>query len=248
MDIETSYMEVRGIWNLKTEYIQPNRVVKDWSILCYGAKWLFEPEVMGQVVTPKEAMDRKEGTILGGIWKLLDEADIVITQNGIEFDVKKLNTKFLLYGYPPPSHYLVVDTLKIAREKFAFTSNSLDELGKKLLGIEGKIKMNIEDWDRCVEGDSDALQKMLTYCKRDVAPLLEDVYLKFLPWTTNHPNLGIYSLHDSDVCPKCESSDLKWGKTYKTPRGLWEGFRCNSCGSIGRGTSKKHNIKKVSVR
>jgi len=44
LDIETLYMEVRGIWNLKTEYIRPSLVVKDWSILCWAAKWLFEPD------------------------------------------------------------------------------------------------------------------------------------------------------------------------------------------------------------
>jgi hypothetical protein len=241
-------MEVRGIWNLKTEYIQPDRIVKGWSILCWSAKWLFEPEIMGQVVTPKEAVSREEGSILGGIWKLIDEADIVVTQNGREFDIKRLNTKFLKYNYPPPSFCSIVDTLKVAREKFAFTSNSLDELGKTILGIGGKMKMTMEDWDRCAEGNKEALTKMLTYCKRDVAPLLEDLYLKFLPWIPGHPNLGIYTDNDQDVCPKCESTDLSWTVEYQTPQGLFQGFRCCSCGSIGRGTSKEHKIKSVHLR
>lgn len=251
MDIETSYMDVRGIWDLKTEYIQPNRVVKDWSVLCYAAKWLFEPKILGESVTPKEALERTEMSVLGGIWKLLDQADIVVTQNGLNFDIKRLNTKFIKYGYPPPSSYSVVDTLKVARDKFAFYSNSLDELGKTLLGIGGKTKMSIEDWDACVEGNKKAkkaLDKMLSYCKRDVAPLLEDLYLTFLPWITSHPNLGIYSQHDGDVCPKCESQNLLWTEQYATPQGLWEGFRCQSCGTTGRGTRKEHSVKKVSIK
>lgn len=249
LDIETMYMEVRGVWSLKTEYIQPDRIVKDWSILCYAAKWLFEPEIVGEVVTPKEAVNRQEGSIIGGIWKLIDQADIIVTQNGIQFDIKKLNTKFIENGLPPPSHYLNVDTLRVAREKFSFTSNRLDELGKKLLGLDGKITMTISDWDACAEGDKEALAKMLKYCKVDVAPLLEDLYLKFLPWMTSHPNMNIFTNHDSDVCPKCESTDLSWnGTTYRTPQGLWDAFRCNACGAIGRGTKKVHKIKSTNIK
>lgn len=248
LDIETLYMEVRGIWNLKQEYIQPSRIVKDWSILCYAAKWLFEPEIMGEVVTPKEAINRTEKSIIGGIWKLIDQADIVVTQNGIEFDIKKLNTKFIEHGYYPPSPYLMVDTLKVARENFSFTSNRLDELGRKLLGLEGKMKMKEDDWDACAEGSQEGLNKMLTYCKIDVAPLLEDLYLKFLPWVKSHPNLNIYTNHDKDVCPKCESLDLSWNTQYPTPQGLWQGFRCNACGAIGRGTKKEHKIKNTSIK
>lgn len=247
VDIETLYMEIRGVWNLKTEYIQPDRVVKDWSILCYAGKWLFEPDIFGEVVTAREAISRKESSILGGLWTLLDQADIVVTHNGNNFDIKRLNTKFIENGYPPPSPYISVDTLKVARDKFDFTSNKLDELGKKLLGLDGKKHMTIEDWDQCAEGNTDALVKMLDYCKNDVAPLLEDLYLRFLPWISNHPNLNLYTIKDDIVCPKCEGSDLTWNTKYTTPQGLWKGFRCNSCGATGRGTVKEYKIKTVNT-
>ena len=241
-------MEVKGIWDLKTEYIRPEKIMKDWSILCYAAKWLFEPDIVGEVVTPKEAINRDEASILGGIWKLMNEADIIITQNGINFDIKRLNTKFLKHGYNPPSPYLNVDTCKVSKDKFSHSSNGLDFLGKTLLGIEGKMKMVEEDWDNCARGDKEALAKMLKYCKKDVAPLLEDLYLKFLPWISNHPNLNIYTNHYKDVCPKCESTDLRWSEQYPTPTGLWHGFRCNVCGAVGRGSHKEHKIKNASVR
>lgn len=242
-------MEVKGIWDLKhNDYISPGNITKDWSILAWSAKWLFEPEIMGQVVTPKEAMNREEGSILKGMWKLMDEADFIITQNGEGFDFLRLNSKFLKYGYAPPSHYLSVDTLKAAKKVIYLPSYKLDYIGKKVLGIEGKMKMSMEDWDSCAAGDKNALQKMLAYCKIDIAPLLEDWYLHLLPWIPSHPNLNIFTNHDKDVCPKCESTDLKWGKTYKTPQGLWDSFSCSACGSIGRGTKKEHNIKKVHIK
>ena len=248
LDIETLYMEVKGVWDLRTEYIRPEKIVKDWSILCYAAKWLFEPKIMGEVVTPKEAVSREEGSILGGIWKLMNEADIIVTQNGINFDIKRLNTKFLKYGYSPPSPYLNVDTLRVAKDKFAFPSNKLDHLGKTVLGLDGKMKMEEGDWDACAAGNKDALARMLVYCKKDVAPLLEDLYLKFLPWISSHPNLNVFTDLDTEVCPKCESSDIRWTTRYATPQGLFEGFRCNVCGATGRGTRQERKIKSTSVK
>jgi uncharacterized Zn finger protein len=247
LDIETAPGEFYS-WSREPKYLSPDMMIKDWSILCWSAKWLFEPEIMGQSVKPREAINRTEDSILEGIWKLMNEAQIIVTQNGNRFDIKRLNAKFIKHGYAPPSNYSSVDTLVTARERFDFTYNSLEELGRELLGLkEGKIKMNMSDWRMCVSGDRYHLDKMLTYCKNDVAPLLEDVYLRLRPWMKSHPNLNLYTDHDSDTCPKCESTDLRWSEEYATPQGLWIGFRCQSCGTIGRGKGKLSLIKAVTV-
>ena len=247
LDIETMLMEFYG-FSPYNDYVSYKFMKKDWSISCWAAKWLFDPKILGEVVTPKEAIARKDDSILGGVWKLMDEADIVVWHNGNHFDQKKLNTRFLLAGYSPPSDYLSVDTKKVSKEVFGNSYNHLEELGRKF-GIGVKSDMEAEDWVRCAEGNKEYLDKMFNYCKRDVAPLLEDVYLKLLPWMKSHPNLNLFTIHDDDVCPKCESTDLQWnGSTYKTPEGLWDGFRCGACGAIGRGKGKKHKIKAVQVK
>jgi hypothetical protein len=245
LDIETSLMKFYG-FSPKVEYIPHELMIQDWSILCWGAKWLFEPEIMGETVVPEESINRQDKRILQGIWDLLDEAHIVITQNGLNFDMKKLRSRFLENGFPPFSPVQHVDTLKVSREVFGWSYNRLDALGRKF-GIGKKADMEIEDWIMCAEGSQEHLTKMFEYCKRDVAPLLEEVYLKLMPWVPNHPNLGLYTDHDGDVCPKCESQDLKWGIEYPTPAGIWNGFRCLSCGSIGRGKGKEHKIKSVNI-
>jgi hypothetical protein len=246
LDIETMLMEFYG-FSPYNEYVSYKFMKKDWSISCWAAKWLFEPEIMGAVVTPEEAIDRRDDSVLAAAWKLLDEADIVVWHNGNQFDQKKLNTRFLLAGYSPPSHYLSVDTKKVSKEVFGNSYNHLEELGRKF-GIGVKDKMEAEDWIRCAEGNKEYLDKMLKYCKRDVAPLLEDVYLRLLPWITSHPNLNLFTIHDDSVCPKCESTDLQWNTTYKTPEGLWQGFRCGACGAIGRGKGKENKIKVAQVK
>ncbi len=248
LDIETLPGEYYA-FSPKVEYLSPDKRIKGWSISCYAAKWAFEPEIMGKSVSSREAFDRTEESILMGIWNLLNEADIVVTHNGLEFDLKKIKTKFIKNNIPPPSPFMNVDTLKVARSEFGFDYNRLDELGKEF-GIGQKIEMHFDDWKMCLTNDESAeeyLRDMLTYCKKDVAPLLEDVYLRMLPWIKNHPNLGLYTDHDADVCPKCESLDLHWGLRYPTPQGLWLGFRCGACGAIGRGKGEKNKITSVNV-
>lgn len=249
IDIETAPMEFYG-WSPRQDYIPHTMVIKDWSVLCYGAKWLFEPEIVGESVKPKEATAREDKSILQNIWKLLNEADIVVTQNGIQFDIKKLNSRFLRAGFAPPSPYRNVDTKVILKNVFGESYNKLDWVGKEVLGLDGKIDMEFNDWRVCVEPgklQEAYLEKMLAYCKNDVAPLLEDSYLRILPWTPNHPNLNLYTLHDDDVCPKCESSELDWGEKYPTPAGVWRGFKCTSCGAVGRGKGEKNKIKSSQV-
>jgi hypothetical protein len=181
----------------------------------------------------------------------MNEADIIVWQNGIRFDSKKLNTRFVTHHMFPPARFLNVDTLKAAKDVFGFSYNRLDELGQKF-GIGKKLDMSFLNWKACLTNDRSAtvaLEHMLTYCKNDIAPLLEDVYLNMLPYIPGHPNLNVYTDHDKEVCPKCESQDLVWGgKPYATPQGLWESFRCQVCGSTGRGTLKEHKLKKTSVR
>ncbi len=251
LDIETLPGEYYA-FQPKVEYLAPIMQIKPWSIACWSAKWLLEPTIMGQVVSPQEAFDRTQDSILGGIWKLMNEAQIVITQNGINFDLKKLNSKFLEAKMIPPSKFLNVDTLQVAKHQFGWDYNRLDELGQKF-GIGKKLDMSFIDWKNCLSNDKaakQALDHMLTYCKQDIAPLLEDVYMNMLPYINGHPNLNVFTIHDQDVCPKCESNQLVWSGEvpYATPSGIWEAFRCQACGSTGRGTKKEHKIKSVSIR
>ena len=76
-DIETAPMEVY-VWGLRyNNYISPDNIIKDYSVLWWSAKWLFEPKVMGEKVTGKQAIAREDADILTEMWRLLNEADIV---------------------------------------------------------------------------------------------------------------------------------------------------------------------------
>ena len=177
------------VWGLKyNSYISPDNVIKDYSVLCWSAKWLFEPEVMGEKVTGKQAINREDADILTEMWRLLNEADIVVVQNGKKFDIPKLNSRFLLAGFPPPMYYQVVDTKEVMAKHFGFSSNKLDYVNG-FLGLDCKDEMEFQDWIDCVHGSEEALAKMLHYNKDDVV-IMEELYLKLRPWIPGHANLG----------------------------------------------------------
>ena len=241
-DIETSPITCYT-WGLYKQNISPDNVIKDWAILSWSAKWLFDSEIMSEVVTPEEAMNRTEGSIIKGIWKLLDEASVVLAHNGKNFDVRKLNAKFLLHGLKPPMPYQIIDTYQESKKNFAFTSNKLDYI-LKMLGLSQKIHTDFSLWKRCVAGDSEALEEMVTYNRQDVLAL-EEFYVLLRPWIKCHPNMSLFMDLDSDVsvCTNCGSNDLTERGFYTTTVNKYKAFRCNSCGAICRSRFSEINKK-----
>ena len=239
-DIETTPMEVY-VWGLVgNKYIQPMNVIKDWNVLSWSAKWLFDSEVMSDIQTPKEAIDRSDSRVIGGVWDLINQANVVIAHNGDRFDLKKLNTRFIMNGYLPPSPYQSIDTLKVAKRNFAFSSNKLDYLGK-IMTNKGKISTNFQLWTDCLAGDKQALHDMLEYNEEDVR-LLEEVYVELRPWIKSHPNVGVYM--EDEVCPACGSEDVHPnGGYYTTTANKYESYRCDDCGSLSRKLESELSIQ-----
>lgn len=164
-------------------------VLEEWRILSFSAKWLKgEQETYINHKTDEKLVRR--------IWKLLDQADIVIGQNIDRFDIRKINARFLFYKLPPPSPYRTIDTLKISRKKFALLSHKQDDISR-FTGNPRKIETNKRLWLECRAGKKSALQEMVRYNAQDVIGL-EKNYLTFLPWISNHPNLGMWI--DKTVC------------------------------------------------
>lgn len=204
---------------------------KEWYVLSFAYKWLGDKNVR-VLSLPDYANYSKDKEndieLIKDIWKLLDEADIVIGQNSDNFDLKKLNTRFAIHGLGPPAPYRTVDTLKVAKKYFGFNSNKLDALGKSL-GLGEKLATGgFGLWLGCKNGDTKAWAKMCKYNKMDVV-LLEKVYLKLRPWMTNHPRVG-----DLAACNTCGSNKVqKRGFNY-TRKGRYQRYACLDCGAWGQ--------------
>lgn len=244
-DIETSPM-IAYIWQLKQRgYINPSNIVQDWFVICWGAKWLFEDDIISGGVTPDEAINQDDKRIVSELWKLLNEADIVITHNGDKFDIKKMNGRFIKYGLNLPMPYRSIDTYKSARKRLNLSSLKLSFIAE-YLGVSQKSDTDFQMWIDCIAGDKDQLDKMQKYCDQDVR-VLEDVYLKLRPFIQPHPNLGLYIESDTTTCPSCASTKLNREGTYETTVNSYIAYRCQDCGSItrSRNTSLTKEDKKT---
>lgn len=169
LDIETS-PNMAFLWSLKVPggYVNSDMIVKDWFVISWAASWADEKKVYSGVVSSAEAKRWEDKKMLRPLWELIDSADIVVGHNSKKFDMKKLNTRFLLHGYGPPRRYRQLDTLTEARKYFAFESNKLEFINKRV-GNLLKHEMKLEDWIHiCLDGDQKTLDKMVRYNRGDV--------------------------------------------------------------------------------
>ena len=237
-DIETAPIEAL-VWRIWKENVGIEQIGHDWYILCWAAKWLGKREMLGSALPDWPHFyrqdPRNDKRVCLGLWDLMNEADAVVAHNGDRFDIAKVNARFIAHELDPPDPYQRIDTLKIAKQVFGFTSNKLDHLGRHL-GVGRKIPTGgFELWKGCLDGDEASWEKMVRYNKQDVR-LLEDVYLKLRPWSRSHPNWGLYVDSENPVCPKCGGEVIKKGvETTKTNMSSYQRYRCKDCGAPSRG-------------
>lgn len=240
LDIETAPMELLG-WQLYDASFSVNQIETDWSILAWSAKFVGRDKIYYQD-TSKQRNIRDDAKILKDIHALIEEADILLSQNGVKFDVPKLNARFIANGLKPldirkKPH---IDTKKLAKRTFGFTSNSLEYLCQVLRVKHKKMThrkfAGFELWKECLAGNKAAWSEMKAYNVRDVIAL-EEVYKKLAPWGTG-VSLNL-SASDKPICPECGENSLR--KDGVKPRNgiARQRFSCSSCGAWAFANIKK---------
>jgi hypothetical protein len=192
-DIETAPI-LAHVWRLWDQNVGLNQIEADWYIMSVAAKWLGEDEVF--YWDQKDVFPMEDDTyLLSKLWKLLNEADIVIGQNVKRFDTKKVNARFVLNGFPKPSPYRQIDTMVIAKEQFSFTSNKLEYMTDKLCPEHKKSKHKEfpghELWAECMKGNPAAWDEMKSYNIDDIHGT-EALYNVLSSWDSKLPNFDVY--------------------------------------------------------
>lgn len=229
LDIELKPI-VAYVWQVWGEFnISPDQILEDWSVISWSAKWIDGDEVIYRDLRDKkDLMDDKE--ILEDLWKLLDEADIIITQNGKKFDEKKINARFFKHNMRPPSCYRHIDSKQIAKKIFGFTSNSLAYMTKEFNEIYKKLDhaefAGFKLWLECIRGNIKAWDEMKTYNIHDVLSL-EELYIKMRPWIKDI-NFSIF--FDINVC-SCGSTDFVANGYRYMNSGAYQRLICRACGA-----------------
>lgn len=207
--------------------------VQEWYILCFAYKWLGERQTY--VVSQTDFKGHKSGSnddkaVVTKLWDLMNLADVVIAHNGNSFDQKKMRARVAYHKLGPHSPFQQIDTLRVARKEFGFSSNKLDDLGE-FLGLGRKKKVDKDLWRDCMAGETRAWKKMMAYNKQDVI-LLEKVYLELRPYMTNHPNISNIQGRPSS-CPVCGVEGFMWAQGFRiTKTGRYRRWQCKACGSF----------------
>jgi len=171
--------------------------------------------------------------------KAAQEADMYLFQNGISFDLKKLNARIVYYGLEPLPEKQSIDTLRKARQTFGFDSNKLDYMGR-YLGVGEKMETGGQQmWDditQCKyppvgkEPDFTLTEKTIKYavkyCKQDVKLLIE-VYKKIRPYI----KLPVFSTYLNKLgCIHCGGQEFrKHGFRYTAGGKRHPRYFCRPC-------------------
>ena len=247
IDIETSPI-ITETWDLYPERISYDCIRQDWRIICAAWKDLDSDTVHSISPLSRKNPNREDVLddwyVVNELHRVISDSDIIVAHNGDRFDFPKINTRAIFHGMKPIRPNASVDTLKIAKRHFKFTSNRLDYLGK-FLGAGEKIKVDRATWSRALDGDRSAIRELAEYNKQDVR-LLESVYNILRPFHTNHPSLSVISA-TPDACPKCGAQGhmVKEGWNY-TKLGKRQQYSCGVCGAWSSGPNVR--VKEVELR
>lgn len=192
IDIETAPIRA-AMWSMWQQGVGLNQIEEDWFLLSFCAKWSHSDEIIYEDLRG-EVSKEDDTKLLQKLWDLLNEATVVVAHNGRKFDVKKINARFILNGFPKPSPFRIIDTLEIAKQEFAFTSNKLEYLTDKLCETKksshGKFA-GYSLWSECLKDNFEAWDEMKNYNRIDVLSL-EELYIVLSSWSNKLPNFDVY--------------------------------------------------------
>lgn len=223
-DIETSPL-LAYVWRLGEQVVRHHQLAKhgdSYGIICISYAWNDSKPVK---VIHWGYNEQDSGKVVREFDKIIKQADITIGKNSDRFDVKHINTQRLLNNLPPLPEWVdnTDDLEKQLRKYFIFPSQSLDYV-LRALGLDGKIKMEFQDWVDVVERRSKkTFKKMQDYCKNDVRGT-RALWNRVLPHIK--PKLNMSTFYGDFRCRNCGSKDLRKDGTRSRGKTLYQEYFC----------------------
>lgn len=222
LDIERS-PHIATIWDLWGINVGIDQLLNDSEILCCALSWEGSEDVtfVSQWNGGRKKMLRK-------IWKMLDEADVVVTYNGDRFDLKVLNMEFAQFGLGLPSPYKSVDLLKTVKKRFKLVSNKLDYVLRYFkLGAKMKTPGH-QLWLDVMDRKADAQGIMTEYNIKDVTEMKKLFTFLRGYGIVGLPNLSAFAREE--VCPECGENHYQHRGTVMVGMHMYRKFFCKVCG------------------
>ncbi|MHB1098918.1 MAG: ribonuclease H-like domain-containing protein [Burkholderiales bacterium] len=225
VDIETS-PNLCYTWGLWKQNVSLSQLIEPSRMLCFAAKWVGEKRIQYF----SEHHDGVE-VMVQAAWDLYDEADIIVTFNGVQFDNTHLRREWLLAGFGPPSPWVDCDLLLEVKRRFKFQSNKLAHVVEQM-GLPPKIETGGQSlWNAVMAGDPKAWEKFKKYNRNDVA-ITEAVYLFLRPWL-KEPHAGLWT-GDMACCCHCGSTDMHFSGLVRYKSLAYPSVTCASCATVNK--------------
>lgn len=229
-DIENSYMICKGIWHLGEQRILPENIINYGRIIVISYKWEGTNKI--NRISWNAGCDKK---MMEKFFKVISEADEVVTHNGDNHDIKWIKTRFLVSGYKSIPDIKSIDTLKIAR-KFKFPSNKLDEIARYLEKEAGfkigrkLLHSGLKMWDDVIlYNNKSSLKLMGEYCDQDVF-LLEKIFLFLEGFSKPKTHIGRFMDGDTCDCQYCGSERTNFSRQRVSAAGIVSvAMQCKDC-------------------
>lgn len=230
LDIETMPHEAY-VWGLWDQNVGLSQIIQPGRVFSFAAKWLGQKEVWYYSEYGQGHED-----MIQAAHDMLTEADVVVTYNGISFDIPHLQREFLLAGLAPPKPYKQIDLMRVVKKQFKFASNKLDFISQQL-GLGRKTSHEGFDlWVKCMAGDQKANRKMQVYACQDVK-LTEKLYHYLLPWLTTVVHMGQMD-SQSHSCWACGGTKLRRDGEAFAFVTRYRLYQCLKCGAWVRGNQR----------
>lgn len=217
-----------GVWKVDIapiQNVQPSRTIS------VAAKWHGQRK--------KSYVDERDGwdTMIRAIHAMMDRADVVVTYNGDNYDLPRLNRDFQLAGLQAPSPYTSIDLYKVVKKNFgtSFFSNKLGYLAGQL-SLTGKLEhggyfnlwldMTGDDPERAAK----AWRVFRRYNMQDLDPT--EQMFDLLRDRIKTPAFGLFGdlLSGVVTCPGCGSDDFQSRGYRYTATRRYPRYCCNACG------------------
>jgi DNA polymerase elongation subunit (family B) len=165
-----------GVWN---ENLSHNMMIEDGAILSWSAKWIGESpdKIIYKDQRGKEKKLMNDKALLKPLTELMNEADIIIWQNGDSFDYGEINNRIAEHNLDVPDIYKTIDTKKIAKRHLRLPWYSLAYMTARFNKVYKKQDHSefpgFSLWDQCMAGNAKAWNCMKKYNQFDVLSLEE---------------------------------------------------------------------------
>jgi hypothetical protein len=202
---------------------------RDWTVCAWAAHWVGDPEDKIMYMDNRgrrNVYDDKQ--LIKGLVDLMNQADIIIGQNVMHFDIRKLAARAVFHKLPPFRPVKITDILTEERRVFAFTSHKLayktELINERYKKLKHEKYPGFDLWKACMADKREAWHEMEVYCKYDVLST-EEHYLTIQGWIRTHA-LGPA---DGVTRCKCGSTNLESRGFAHTDAGKWRIFHCRDC-------------------